>query len=349
MNTLTSKYQTLLEPISDQEPCGSNLEYESEYLLLLAKVEPKDSVQYGDFVSETTNIAWGEVLEDVEQLLTRTKDVRLMILWLRAQLYKKGAVGLLSGLQLLQEVLTRYPEDVFPRLEQDGERDEMYRSSALNSLIDPEGLIKEIRNITLGKTPATRVTIKEIDYAITNGRASDAIPIARIVQQMNALKDGNDESYHALTASHELLLQLQKTINEQMPEDGANLESLIKLLQWFAAEPPGILIKHGLYQSGSNDHHEELQNSTSNGSEPKTTEPTFSSGNNIQGRMAARQLILQAQQWFETNEPSSPVALLLHQAHQLIGKPFEDIFQSIPPELVQQWRINQIDTQEEED
>ena len=75
---------------------------------------------------------------------------------------------------------------------------------------------------------------------------------------------------------------------------------------------------------------------------------SLATSNTVQNRMEVRQLILQAQQWFEVNEPSSPVALLLHQAQQLIGKPFEDIFQAIPPDLVQQWRINQRQEHDEE-
>lgn len=65
MNYLNNT-KPFLAPITEDAPCGTNLEYESDYLLFFAKVEPKGSVQYGDFVSETTNISWGEVLEDVE-------------------------------------------------------------------------------------------------------------------------------------------------------------------------------------------------------------------------------------------------------------------------------------------
>ena len=344
MNQLLEKYTSFLQSISDDAPCGENLEYENEYLLLLAKVEPKDSVQYGDFVSETTNISWGEVAEDVEQLFTRTKDIRLAILWIRAQVYKRGAQGLLLGLQLLHELLTRYPDDVYPTLMQDGERDEMYRASALNELINAEGLVKEIRQITLGHNLNNRIKLKEIDYALTNSRAQDAMPITSVVQCLNALSNENDDAYLALTQTHTLLTQMQSLFDEQMPEYAPQLEPLIKLLQWFATEPPSILLKHGLHQPMVADAVDEPSVRQDNvfGS------ASLSASNTVQNRMEVRQLILQAQQWFEVNEPSSPVALLLHQAQQLIGKPFEDIFQAIPPELVQQWRINQRQDHDEE-
>ena len=338
MSELLEQYQAFLAPITEDAPCGANLEYERDYLLLFAKVEPKDSVQYGDFVSETTHISWGEVLEDVEQLLSRSKDIRLLILWTRGQIYKRGAQGLLTGLQLLHEILTRYPEEVYPTLEQDDERDEMYRASALNELVSLDGMLKEIRQIALGRISNNRISLKEIDYALSNNRSGDAMPIASVVQYMNTLNNDNDEAYLALRQTHTLLIQMQTVFDQQMPEYAPNLEPLIKLVQWFSSDPPAILLKHGLRQL-NNSNETELLIEQENHREAKT----FASlaGNNVQNRMEVRQLIIQAQQWFEINEPSSPVALLLHQAQQLIGKPFEDIFQAIPPELVQQWRINQ--------
>ena len=345
MSELFEQYQAFLAPITEYAPCGANLEYESDYLLLFAKVEPKGSVQYGDFVSETTNISWGEVLEDVEQLLFRSKDIRLLILWIRAQLYKRGAQGLFMGLQLLHELLMRYPAEIYPTLEQDGERDEMYRASALNELVNPEGVLKEARQITLGRNSNNRISLKEIDYSLSNSRSGDAMPIASVVQHMNVLNSDNDEAYLALTRTHALLLQMQMVFEQQMPEYAPNLEPLIKLVQWFSSEPPSILLKHGLRQAGNPD---EMESHVEQENHHRSMNSASLSGNTVQNRMEVRQLIMQAQQWFEINEPSSPVALLLHQAQQLIGKPFEDIFQAIPPELVQQWRINQIQEADDE-
>lgn len=44
-----------------------------------------------------------------------------------------------------------------------------------------------------------------------------------------------------------------------------------------------------------------------------------------------------ARKWFEENEPSSPVALLLRQAERLTGKPFAELYQAIPSDLVESW------------
>ena len=337
---INEQYQHLLNPISEDAPCGENLEYENDYLLLMSKVERQDTVQYGDFVSEVTAISWSEVLDEVEQLLTRTKDIRLLMLWMRAQINRQGAQGLNTGLAILIESLKQYPEQIHPQIEQDGERDELYRVSALNSLTDVEGLLKELRQLTIGSNPSNRLALKDIDYALNNTRAADALPITSVVQHMNAWMSDNDATLSALAASHAQVSELETLLNEQLSEQSVDLAPLNKILQWFSAQPPSILVKNGLYNPNGNDGFEETTQND-NDSDVMPSNMGTLSGNNIQGRMMAQQYISQAQQWFETNEPSSPVALLLHQAQKMIGKPFEEIFQTIPPELVQQWRINQ--------
>lgn len=44
-----------------------------------------------------------------------------------------------------------------------------------------------------------------------------------------------------------------------------------------------------------------------------------------------------ARDWFEINEPSSPVAVLLKQAERMVGKRFSQVADSIPLDLLQKW------------
>lgn len=57
-------------------------------------------------------------------------------------------------------------------------------------------------------------------------------------------------------------------------------------------------------------------------------------------REQARALIDQARQWFEHNEPSSPVGVLLKQAHKQVGMRFAQLAASIPPDLLAQWDMD---------
>jgi type VI secretion system protein ImpA len=48
-------------------------------------------------------------------------------------------------------------------------------------------------------------------------------------------------------------------------------------------------------------------------------------------------LIQLARQWFETNEPSSPVPVLLRRAEQCVGKRYAELVRVIPAELLVEW------------
>jgi type VI secretion system protein ImpA len=56
-----------------------------------------------------------------------------------------------------------------------------------------------------------------------------------------------------------------------------------------------------------------------------------------QSRAQAAALIAQAQAWFEQHEPSSPVGLMLKQAHRMVGMRFAQLAAAIPPDLLAQW------------
>ena len=57
----------------------------------------------------------------------------------------------------------------------------------------------------------------------------------------------------------------------------------------------------------------------------------------------AKRLIQAARSWFETFEPCSPVADLLKQAERLVGKPYVDLMDAIPADLLKAWRSQDVD------
>lgn len=350
MNTWLNAHKKLLEPINPIQPCGSNLEYDPAFILLFANIEPKIEAQYGDFTSETEAINWGEVSKDAEALLLRSKDVRLLIIWLRAQVNISGAQGLATGLSLLRELLSQYPQELHPNIEVDGERDEFYRANALSALLEITGLLNEIRQIYLSKNNAFRLQIRDIERALIAPRPSDALPINNIVQQLNALYETQSKELKALEDSSRLSKEIETLANQQLSEFSPDFEPLIKLLSWFDAETPVILQKNGLYRPNLNTNQldeQTLKIDESNSVGQQVSETTSILGNirtydAQDGRTEAKALIRQARSWFATNEPSSPVVLLLQQAEELVGKPFEQVFQAIPVELVEKWQTNEI-------
>ncbi|TDR33060.1 ImpA family type VI secretion system protein [Hydromonas duriensis] len=347
MNEWLNAHAKLLEPISADLPCGHDLEYDQDFILLFATVEPKTEAQYGDFTSEPESINWGEVAKNTESLLQRTKDIRLIILWLRAQINVNGARGLATGLSLLYFHMQKFSDALFPMVVIDGERDELYRTNALLGLNDVETILSEVRQIFLSRSNAFRLQVRDVERALASPRPSDAMPITTVVQQLNVLLDSESVELKALEDSSRLIKDIQKLANEQLPDFSPNFDALIKILSWFDAEMPMALQKHGLVNPRNLIAQEQkTQEATEESAEQaRSSNLNFlnASHDAASGRSHAQGLIRQARLWFVQNEPSSPVVLLLQQAEGLIGKPFEQVFQAIPADLVEQWRNSSLD------
>lgn len=67
---------SLTKPVSAEQPCGPDPEYDPEYLLLFSRAAPQAEAQYGDFVSTPEAVNWPEIERDARRLLTRSKDIR---------------------------------------------------------------------------------------------------------------------------------------------------------------------------------------------------------------------------------------------------------------------------------
>lgn len=83
----------LSDPISTECPCGPDLEYDPEYLLLFTRAAPREEAQYGDFVSTPETINWAELERDAHRLLMRSKDIRILVVLLRCRIQQAGAGG----------------------------------------------------------------------------------------------------------------------------------------------------------------------------------------------------------------------------------------------------------------
>lgn len=113
----------LLEPISEEAPCGQDLRYEREFdLARELRREDDTSLPTGVWQSAIKRAQWSE-LEQLTRtlLLERSKDLMLCA-WLgEAWLHQDGLDGLPGCLALVAGLCERYPEHLHPRAE-DGDQ-----------------------------------------------------------------------------------------------------------------------------------------------------------------------------------------------------------------------------------
>ncbi|WP_211455186.1 ImpA family type VI secretion system protein [Collimonas antrihumi] len=357
-NKLTQTLQNLmgatpewLAPLSDTAPCGPNLEYDSEYMLLMAKAEPKSSAQYGDFVDMPEAPNWAEIERDCRRLLLRSHDITLLTLLLRCRTRGAQAAGLHEGMAMLVGFLEHYPEFIHPQLLIDGERDPALRANALAALVDPDGLLSDIREITLSKSLAMRLQVRDVERAFALPRPADALSAEVVQRQLADLHHARDATLKDLAETLLLLERLQKWCHDNLPEHAPDLYPLIRLLGLFGSKSNVVVQKphakvnaavplvagaEARHPAFSPSHiHKYLNVFNEQGGTSMTQ--TILSSHPIDGRQAALQSIRDAREWFELAEPSSPVAVLLRQAEKMVGKRFSEVAQSIPPDLLERW------------
>ncbi|WP_211462541.1 type VI secretion system protein TssA [Collimonas silvisoli] len=332
-----------MPPLSASEPCGPNLEYDPEYVMLMAKAAPKGDAQYGDFIGAAEAPNWSEIERDCRRVLLRSRDINILVLLLRCRTHIAQAAGLREGLALLLAMLEQYPDTIHPQAIIEGEFDLTVRANALATLIDPEGMLSDIREITLTKNSAMRLQVRDVERAFAIPRPVDALSVASVLQQINDLHRSNDSSARALAEAAQLSVRLQAWVTDKLGGLAPDLSALTGLVGAFIRKELSPAV-----QSSSERAPKVLACAADAADVPQAgsaERPCFSLSPGefmqpadwTQGRDAALQAMIEARTWFEQAEPSSPVAVLLRQAEKLVGKRFAEVVQCIPLELLERW------------
>jgi type VI secretion system protein ImpA len=345
----------LLARISEAQPCGDSLEYDTDYVVLQARLAPKAEVQYGKFSSKPEPPDWAEVERDARRLLLRTKDISILVWFTRARCRMAGAAGLLEGLSTLQAVLQAYPEQVHPQLVLDGARDPAVRANALAALCDPEGLLGDVREVVLTGNTAFRLSVRDVERALAIPRAPYAPDPEVVKRQLADLHGKRDATLLALLACASCIQGIEQWSRASLKDEAPNLSALLRLLGAIASfaepekRPPKLqadALEQGSARMATTGRERPLAAMDRLEQAPARNEPQTVGAVTLvlpqhpgvlEEREQIRLLLRQVRHWIEHNEPSSPVSILIKQADRMWGKRFSEVAGMIPPDLMQAW------------
>jgi type VI secretion system protein ImpA len=336
-----------LVPVSDSTPCGPDLEYDHDFVVLFASAAPRQDVQYGAFVGTPDPVNWSELERDCRRLMLRTKDIRVAVLYTRCRTRLAGAAGLAEGAGLLAVWLDAFAEQVHPQADVDGGRDvarEM-RMNAIQALADPEGLLADVREIVLAKSSLARLQVRDVERAFAHPRPIDALAPESVAQQLRDVRAQRPEVMAGFDEGIAHLAAIDAWCAVHLEGYLPDLTSLTRLLGRLTApasenavepleESPDPALASG--ESSESDvlaQLEPVNDETMSATERIAAQP----GSEPSDRQAALALIRTARTWFETHEPSSPIPVLLKRAERFVGKPYAEIVTAIPAELLVQW------------
>ncbi|MGU7780942.1 type VI secretion system protein TssA [Burkholderia sp. PU8-34] len=336
-----------LAPVSVAAPCGPDLEYDHDFVVLFASTAPKHDVQYGSFVGSPDPVNWSDIERDCRRLMGRTKDIRLAVLYTRCRTRLVGAEGLAEGIGLLAAWLEAFAEQIHPQPDVDGEPDaslEM-RMNALQALADPEGLLADVREIVLTKSMLARLQVRDVERAFSHPRPVDALAPESVTQQLQGLRTEQPAVMASFDDAIAHLTGIDAWCSNHLETHRPELSTLTRLLGRLNA--PTLETSSESFNVPIEPVAEPATTSAHNPATPlepaDTTLVSVSESTSAQhgaapaNRDAALVMIRTARTWFEHHEPSSPIPVLLKRAEQFVGKRYAETVKAIPAELLVQW------------
>jgi type VI secretion system protein ImpA len=331
----------LLAEISEDAPCGEDLEYDPAFGELERATEGKPEQQFGETIIPAEDPNWKDVKRLAIELLGRTKDLRAAAHLTRALIRQDGIPGLADGLELIRGYIEKYWDTVHPQLDPDDNNDPTMRVNAVVQLCNPTTEFQAgstLRFILDAPLVAHRAlgVFSLHDIEIANGQLPKppdvegspdptAIDAAFVEVELEELQGTSDAVKRAI----EHAAAVDKTLTEHVgTSDAADLSDLHKLLAQIDKTVGDRLSARGVFTDSAAGAGEEGQAAGQAGPAAATPAP-------IAGEVRSREDVVRALEkiieYYVKNEPSSPIPLLLNRAKRLVAKSFMEIVQDLAP------------------
>ena len=321
--------------VSEDEVCGPDLEYDNDFLALTQAAAGKPETQFAP--AEPPD--WRGVFSQAEELNTRTRDLRVANLWLRARLRLEGFATLASGLRLFEQLLTRWWDELHPRPE-DG--DAFARINVLGELNSLEATLGDVRaSLVLDDRSIGQISVRDIEIAMGDltPRDDESVPSRGQIESMlaDAVADNpqvNTQATDALAALDALTECLSNRLGYGELPDFSALRTMLDSVSAVspsavnisadADDLAGMLNDLGIDDGSSSD-------------EPAAPARRGRSGGglgSIDSRADAVRAIDLVCAYLEKNEPTNPAADLLRRAQRLIDRNFLQLVREFAPDAV---------------
>ena len=316
----------VLSEAKEAPPCGPNLEHDLSFFELEEAARGKPEQRLGDSVKSAVDPNWPKVVDLAQGLLLRTKDLRVAVYLTRALTRTETIPGLATGLGLIHGLLERYWDGIHPLLEKDRGDDPTERLNALAPLVDPEAVVKDLRDTYLVNS-REHGQLRARDVEIALGRLapptgpSAAAPLDQVHAQIAAACSSDRSVPSALREARDRAQAIQTLVADRV---GASRSIDLKPL----AQPLDCLLE--VYDAA-------LGTQTAAG---ETRAPGEAAqglrGGEIRAREDALRMLDLVCSYLERHEPSNPAPLFIRRAQRLIKKNFVEIVRDLMPDSLSQ-------------
>jgi type VI secretion system protein ImpA len=327
----------LLEPHGDDTPSGENLEYDPAFVEMELSAQPGEERQEGDKILEAEDPDFGDVVKKAEAVLGRSHDIRAAVFYAEAVLHTRGLSGFAEATAFVRGCLETYWETCHPELDEDDDNDPTMRINAVQGLNGSDTVVRALRRASLtdsrmfGKLNLRMIEIADGSVPTTPNMTD--IPDSSSIGA--AFQDTDSDELTALLAAALSAAEDIKAIDavfvDKTPGQGPDLEEVQKTLKQIvrrlsdATGSDGVVLEDGAAEAagdGADTGAGAVRSGGGGGGINTSADVT-----NALDRIIA---------YYQRNEPSSPLPILLERAKKLVNADFLTIMKEIAPQGVDQ-------------
>jgi type VI secretion system protein ImpA len=341
-----------LPDLVEDPPGGANLELDAQFGEMERAAQGKAESQFGSAVEAAEPPDWKEARRLALELCERTRDLRVLTMLAVSTLHLEGLPGFTSVVSAIRQQVEGNWEAVHPQLDPEDDNDPMQRANALLSLQHRLRVLRPIRELPLASTPRTGAVTWQ-DIAVMRGYAEPEPGREKMSEAaVRAAFAGTDKDrLAAVRDSTATLLEDLKAIPAAFDQfatygSGPDFAELQKLVGEMRAE---LLRYEQLVAEDAEDAAEEAAPAGDGEAEtgervaaPRAGGRGFASIQAIaalNSRDDALHALELAAAFFRSNEPSSPLPLLIDRAKRLSSLPFLEILRDMAPDGLQQAEV----------
>ena len=326
--------EELLKPITEATPCGDDLSYDVKFQALETMVRGTPETQFSDAKPPE----WKQVRSCCLDLLARSKDLRIALILVVAELELDGIAGFKESLLFLKNLLERYWPDLHPQLDPAENNDPLQRINLIASIAMPIGsfgddfrILERLRaaplcdSVQMGSYSLSDILNAETVSTEDGKPAADLAEIEAAFRdskpdQLTLLYESINESISSVEAIDVLLT---KTVGAKNSPDLTRLSTELVSLQ--------KRIRTYLPVTNTPLSSQETPALPETSSHPGATPLSV-------GGIASRDDVVKTLQrichYYAQAEPSSPVPLILRRALRLAEMDFVQIIKEMAPEAI---------------
>jgi type VI secretion system protein ImpA len=312
----------LLEAISAEHPCGESLEDTQ----LLASFDVYGL--FGRSAPLSAEIDWRDIRDRSLEAMKKSKDFRLLTHLASAVVRTDGFAEFVQTLTVGARWLDSWVETVFPLVDEDG----ILRRSALNGFADRMAVVDGVRRAPiLVHRQLGSVSMRDIEIVTGHLIPAEGETGAVSAQQLEGL--------FAATSVEEL-----RALRDQLNEAVTSLKSMetaVSLRSGTQAAPDFTTLAVPLARTLKrvSDHLATRPDAAAEATPGATTAGGAEAAavvavGTVRNRQDATRALDAVAAFFRTNEPSSPIPLLIERAKRLVAKDFLEVLAELAPEAL---------------